>query len=877
MEPKPSVVGPASPAPLLADGTSGPSGVPATPGVPVRTAGRGTATISQEMLESLVEAHVVMDAQGVVVGWNREAQLLLGWTREEAVGREAAELFIPEEFRGRHRAGLERVRTTGRSTMAGKRLEVAAVDRAGRRFPVELTIRIDASLPPGDPNAVFHGLLHDITERHHAQHELRDREAFLQSLIDSLDVGVLACDETGQLMLVNKALRQAHARAGSPFPLTGRSTRTGLGEQLGLHRPDGHLLSTDELPLVRALRGETVEGEEVLLWPPDRPARRFRVTGRRVHGFDGELRGAVVELRDVTAAHDAALMRAGAAAFAMETCRHRHRRRLAATRPERARRRAGVGTGRLLGRRQRRPARPGEQLAARTDRRGLEPRPGARGAGGQRAVVAGLPPAGAGGCGHAPAGQTHAGARRVTFPVTSGSRTIGVLEFSDNGYGEPGPELVSLLLTVSAQIARHGERRRAEELAETLAEERATFDRVLRQVDDHVWSVELLEDGSMRSHYASPNVSSVLGGNLPEGTDPGAHIMDRIHPDDLPRFLEYLRRGQEGQVADVEVRIVGFDDVVRWIWVRGVPRNEGRRRFVDGISSDVTERRELQVERERLLRQAQQQTERQLAQLHELDRMKDEFLATMSHELRNPVSVIRGYADLVLESPDVPPPVRSMMDVIRRRTQQLHQLVEELFADARLEAGLVELQREPVDLDHLVGELSRSYARDAEQAGLTLTVHRRVRRPGAGGRGAVAAGVRQSGRQRGEVHPRRGAHRHQHRGGRRRGRGPRGRHRHRRTGGGAAPAVREALPLVDRARAEGSRAPGSGCRSPRASSRPTEGRSRSPGTRAAARCSRSGCRGATPTRSEPGDRRRIRCGDSLTFHAIWVSAGPLPG
>lgn len=709
---------PAPPVPLLPETAPGPSGAPATPGAPVPDGGPGAAPISQEVLESLVEAHVAMDARGVVVGWNHEAQLLLGWTQEEALGREAAELFIPEEFRERHRAGLERVRATGRSTMAGKRLELAAVDRTGRRFPVELTIRLDPSLRPGDPGAVFHGLLHDITERHHAHHELRDRETFLRSLIDSLDVGVLACDETGQLVLVNQALRLAHARADHPFPLTGPVDPATLGEQLGLHRPDGHLLSTDELPLMRALRGETVEGEQVLLWPPDRPALRFRVTGRRLHGLDGELRGAVVELHDVTAAHDAALMRAGAAAFAMET---------AGTEIDDDSLQRGLSVlGGELG-----WSRVGYWVTGGAGHLDLmtswQPGPSDRGWSPGLALEA---LDGSVRWSQAPApgeDPTTGGARRVTFPVTSGGRTIGVLEFADAGYGEPEPELVSLLLTVSAQIARHEERRRAEDLAETLAEERATFERVLRQVDDHVWSIELLEDGSVRSNYASPNVYSVFGENLPEGTDPGAHIMDRIHPDDVPRFLEYLRRGQEGQVADVEVRIVGFDDVVRWIWVRGVPRREGDRRFVDGISSDVTERRELQVERERLLQQAQQQTERQLAQLHELDRMKDEFLATMSHELRNPVSVIQGYADLVLEAPDVPSTVRSMMEVIRRRTQQLHQLVEELFADARLEAGLVELQREPVDLDRLVAELSRTYARAAEQTGLALTF-----RPGCG-------------------------------------------------------------------------------------------------------------------------------------------------
>ena len=135
--PRPSLLLP-EPAPRTLRSTRHTRALP----VPERRAGASVAApISQEVLESLVEAHVAMDAHGVVVGWNHEAQLLLGWTREEALGREAAELFIPEEFRERHRAGLERVRVTGRSTMAGKRLELAAVDRAGRRFPVELTIR----------------------------------------------------------------------------------------------------------------------------------------------------------------------------------------------------------------------------------------------------------------------------------------------------------------------------------------------------------------------------------------------------------------------------------------------------------------------------------------------------------------------------------------------------------------------------------------------------------------------------------------------------------------------------------------------------------------------------------------------------------------
>ena len=681
-----------------AQGTLPPQGTPGTPPAPGTLPPQGTppargtqgAPGTPGVLESLVEAHVAMDDHGIVVGWNHEAELLLGWAREEALGREAAELFIPAELRDRHRAGLERVRATGRSKMAGKRLELVAVDRSGRRFPVELTIRLDPASGPGGappPTPVFHGLLRDITERHHAHRELHDRETFLRSLVDGLDVGVIACDETGRQVIANKALRLAQTHLDGPTPLLGPVEPDVLADRLRLYRPDSnHLLDAEELPLLRALRGEKVMGEEVLMRPPNRPPLRFRINGRRVLGPDGELRGAVVELHDVTADHDAALMRAGAAAFAMETGTDIDddslQRGLSVLGGELGWARVGywvVDHANHL-----------ELVSSWHPSRADQP---------WHPDLARQALAGSAGWAQVEGSRS----RRVTFPVTSGGRTIGVLEFADGGYGEPGAELVSLLLSVSAQIARHTERRRAEELAETLAEQRATFERVLRQVDDHVWSIELLEDGSVRSNYASSNVYNVFGEYLPEGVDPGAHILDRVHPDDVPRFLEYLRRGQEGQVADVEVRIVGFDDVVRWIWVRGVPRREGDRRFVDGISTDVTERRELQVERERLLQQAQQQTERQLTQLHELDRMKDEFLATMSHELRNPVSVIQGYAALALENQDVPPSVRSMVDAIRRRTDQLHQLVEELFAHARLEAGLTELQREPVDLDHLVG------------------------------------------------------------------------------------------------------------------------------------------------------------------------------
>jgi PAS domain S-box-containing protein len=688
-----------------------------------------TGSDLERLLDSLLEAHVAIDAAGRVVGWNQEAERLLGWTRDEALGQEAAELFVPEDYRDAHRAGLARVQSTGRSQLAGKRLELVAVDRSGRRFPVELTIQVDPGVadvtrPPPAGTALFHGFLHDITEREHVHRQLHEREMFLRSVIDSLDIGVFACSADGRLVVTNQALRRAQAPRG--HGAGGSLEVDDLSDAFHLYRADGQtVLPTEELPLVRALRGEDIDGVEMVMRPPDRAPVRYRVNGRRVHGLDGVVLGAVVELHDVTAEHQAELMRAGAAAFAMETAGHEIdddslQRGLSVLAGELQWHRVAYwvpgGAGHLDLEASWEPSETAHGWSSRLASDALERGDVAWREGGDRED------------GDREGGDREgrdtpwAGERFVAFPVTSGDRTIGVLEFADHGYAAPGPELVSLLLTVSAQIARHEERRRAEDLAEMLARERATFDRVLQQVDDHVWSIEIMPDGSVRSDYASPNVHSVFGQNLPAGEDPGQHIMDRMVPEDVPRFLDYVQRGRLGELADVEVRIRGFDDVVRWVWVRGVPRREGDRLFLDGISTDVTERRELQAERERLLQQAREQTERQLQQLHELDRMKDEFLATMSHELRNPVSVIQGYADLVVEDPSLPESVRSMMEVVRRRTTQLHDLVEELFAHARLEAGLVELQRTPVDLDVLVQELCRGHQPALEAAGLALTV-----------------------------------------------------------------------------------------------------------------------------------------------------------
>jgi len=123
---------------------------------------------TREILETAYDAYISIDESGLISGWNSQAEATFGWTCEEALGRELAELIIPEGNRDAHRRGIQRFLATGEAHVLGRRLELTGVRREGSEFPVELTI----SALSTDGGYVFHAFLRDISERRHAEAEL---------------------------------------------------------------------------------------------------------------------------------------------------------------------------------------------------------------------------------------------------------------------------------------------------------------------------------------------------------------------------------------------------------------------------------------------------------------------------------------------------------------------------------------------------------------------------------------------------------------------------------------------------------------------------------------------------------------------------------
>jgi PAS domain S-box-containing protein len=149
----------------------------------VRLADRMTAALrkseqrSRLIVDTAHEAFIAIDSQGCVCDWNKQAETTLGWTREEAMGREFAELSIPERDREAHRKGLARFLQTGEGPLLGKRIELSALHRNGREFPVEITI----TTLHAEGDFVFNAFLHDISARREAERAIRVLNADLES------------------------------------------------------------------------------------------------------------------------------------------------------------------------------------------------------------------------------------------------------------------------------------------------------------------------------------------------------------------------------------------------------------------------------------------------------------------------------------------------------------------------------------------------------------------------------------------------------------------------------------------------------------------------------------------------------------------------
>lgn len=210
-----------------------------------------------------------------------------------------------------------------------------------------------------------------------------------------------------------------------------------------------------------------------------------------------------------------------------------------------------------------------------------------------------------------------------------------------------------------------------------------------------------------------------LGDELGEGWTHG------VHPEDLERCLGiYQSSFAEREPYTMDYRLRRHDGVYRHMLDTAIPRWSDDSEFLGYIGTcvDITDRKELEdklAEHTRTLRLA--------------DRRREDFLAKLSHELRNPLGPIANAAAILRTLERGNRNLVMVREIIERQVGQLRRLITDLVDVTRITRGRVVLQREPVDIDTLIDSAVDEVRPDLQSRHHVLRVSRPSARLGCDG------------------------------------------------------------------------------------------------------------------------------------------------
>lgn len=290
-------------------------------------------------------------------------------------------------------------------------------------------------------------------------------------------------------------------------------------------------------------------------------------------------------------------------------------------------------------------------------------------------------------------------------------KVIGTLSFGSRSRETFSDDDLSLMKAVADQVAVAMVRIQDEQ---TLRENEARMRFALENSSVGAWSLDIVSQVAHRS----VEHDRIFGYESPLPTWTYEKFLEHVLPEDRAEVDGRFHRAVQTQGDwNFECRIRRVDGPVRWIWAAGrhCADEYGNRRLLAGIVQDITERKEIEQERQILL-----DAERAArTEIEHINRMKDEFLATVSHELRSPLAAIVGWTGLLAKGKVN---VSKATEIISQSASGLTQLVEDLLDMSRIISGKIRLKREAVDLVTILNNVVESVQFSAQAKSIHLNV-----------------------------------------------------------------------------------------------------------------------------------------------------------
>ena len=238
-----------------------------------------------------------------------------------------------------------------------------------------------------------------------------------------------------------------------------------------------------------------------------------------------------------------------------------------------------------------------------------------------------------------------------------------------------------------------------------------------RALVQHSSDVTIIRDLDGTIRYMSPMAEQVFGYTVAELI--GRNRAELVHPDDFAAIAESVARiqAEPGVHAPIEYRVRRRDGT--WRYLEGTATNLLDEPSINGIvvnARDITERKLVEQERDATLQREQQARQEAEAAV----RARDEFLAIASHELKTPLTVIKGNAELLERQLDRPirdeERLRRLVMRVRTQLDRFGDLVNDLLDLSRLQHGQLALRKQPLDLAALATTVLERFqsSREAE-------------------------------------------------------------------------------------------------------------------------------------------------------------------
>lgn len=293
------------------------------------------------------------------------------------------------------------------------------------------------------------------------------------------------------------------------------------------------------------------------------------------------------------------------------------------------------------------------------------------------------------------------------LPIRIGEEVLGVLEYFSCEIRPPDPGLLRAMEAIASQIGQSLERRRAEEaLRRSEARKAAILEAALDAVVTIDHEGRIIDFNPAAERIFGYSQAEALGKAMPELIIPPSLRGRAYHG------LSHFRATGEGPILGQRIEMSALRaDGTEFPIELAIARIVGDPPLFTAYLRDITDRKALEDE----LRQ-------RARELAEANQRKDQFLAVLAHELRNPLApVVNGLHLLRLANGD-PQTREKARDIMERQVRHLTRLVDDLLDVSRITRGKVELRREVLDLAPLIRAAAEDRRATLAQAGVQLSL-----------------------------------------------------------------------------------------------------------------------------------------------------------